>query len=121
MAAITSIATHQLTRTFLQMHRWQAKSMLPAKQCSNKIPRTSYSYVKSLFEFPSSASEAINVGGEVLNVLFAALIGGFALGMAAPNIQHFVAGCAAFARLQKVLNRWQLQHWHAAPNQLPKC
>lgn len=44
-------------------------------------------------------------GGEVLNVLFAALIGGFALGMSAPNIQHFVTGCAAFARLKKVLNR----------------
>ena len=42
----------------------------------------------------------------MINVLFAAIIGGFALGMAAPNIQHFVAGCAAFARLQKVLDRY---------------
>lgn len=44
-------------------------------------------------------------GGQVVNVLFAALIGGFALGMAAPNIQHFVAGRAAFGRLKKVLDR----------------
>jgi len=38
-------------------------------------------------------------------VLFAALIGGFALGMAAPNFQYFVNGCGAFARLEKVLQR----------------
>lgn len=44
-------------------------------------------------------------GGEVVNVLFAALIGGFALGMAAPNIQHFVAGRSAFGRLKRVLDR----------------
>jgi hypothetical protein len=49
-------------------------------------------------------------GGEVLNVLFAALIAGFALGMAAPNIQFFVTGCGAFARLEKVLNRFALPH-----------
>lgn len=41
----------------------------------------------------------------MLNVLFAALIAGFALGMAAPSFQYFATGCAAFARLQKVLTR----------------
>ncbi|KDD76691.1 ABC transporter, partial [Helicosporidium sp. ATCC 50920] len=38
-------------------------------------------------------------GGEVLNVLFAALIGGFALGQAAPNLQYFQQGRAAGARV----------------------
>lgn len=41
----------------------------------------------------------------MLNVLFAALIGGFALGMAAPNFQYFATGMSAYARLLKVLNR----------------
>ena len=34
-------------------------------------------------------------GGSVLTVLFAALIGGFALGQAAPNVQFFATGMPA--------------------------
>ena len=44
-------------------------------------------------------------GGDVLNVLFAALIGGFALGQAAPNIQYFQQGSAAAARVFAVMDR----------------
>lgn len=44
-------------------------------------------------------------GGEVLNVLFAALIGGFALGQAAPNVQYFQQGAAAATRVFEVMQR----------------
>lgn len=44
-------------------------------------------------------------GGAVVNVLYAAILGGVALGQAAPNIQYFVAGKAAGARVWMVLNR----------------
>ena len=33
-------------------------------------------------------------GGDVVNVLFAALLGGFALGQAAPNMQYFMQASA---------------------------
>lgn len=67
-------------------------------------------HLRFKFPVPDKHGELITLelffaGGQVLNVLFAAIIGGFALGMAAPNIQHFVAGCSAFGRLKKVLDR----------------
>ena len=44
-------------------------------------------------------------GGDVINVLFAAMIGGAALGSAAPNVQYFVKGTAAGARVFHIINR----------------
>eukprot|EP00891_Asterochloris_glomerata_P003655 jgi/Astpho2/3655/e_gw1.00059.3.1_t len=46
-------------------------------------------------------------GGSVLTVLFAALIGGFALGQAAPNVQFFATGrpAAAAARVFAIIGR----------------
>ena len=44
-------------------------------------------------------------GGEVLNVLFAALIGGFALGQAAPNLQYFQQAKAAGGRVFHLMQR----------------
>ena len=44
-------------------------------------------------------------GGQVLNVLFAALIGGIALGQGAPNIQYFQSGKVAGARVFHILSR----------------
>lgn len=44
-------------------------------------------------------------GGQVLNVLFAALIGGFALGQAAPNLQYFQQGATSGARVYAVMER----------------
>ena len=40
-----------------------------------------------------------------MNVLFAALIGGFALGQAAPNIQYFQRGKASGAQVFTVIKR----------------
>ena len=48
----------------------------------------------------------------MLNVIFAALIGGLAIGQAAPNIVYFIAGQAAFARIKRVLDRCAAcSHW----------
>ncbi|GAB4820940.1 hypothetical protein N2152v2_007986 [Parachlorella kessleri] len=44
-------------------------------------------------------------GGDVLNVLFAAIIGGFALGQAAPNFQYFATARAAGARVFDLMQR----------------
>ena len=41
----------------------------------------------------------------MLNVLFAALIGGFALGEAAPNLQYFQQGKAAGGRVFRIMHR----------------
>lgn len=40
-----------------------------------------------------------------MSVLFAALLGGFALGQAAPNIQFFAAAKVAGARVLGMINR----------------
>lgn len=45
-------------------------------------------------------------GGKVVVVLFAALIGGMALGQAAPNIKFFQQGRIAAARVYGMINRW---------------
>ena len=44
-------------------------------------------------------------GGDVMNVLFAALIGGFALGQAAPNLQYFQKGKASGAAVFSIIAR----------------
>jgi hypothetical protein len=44
-------------------------------------------------------------GGQVMAVLFSALIGGMSLGQAAPNISSFQEGRIAGARIWKVLDR----------------
>ena len=44
-------------------------------------------------------------GGQVLTVLFSILIGGFALGQAAPNVQYFQQGQVAGARIFDILRR----------------
>lgn len=40
-----------------------------------------------------------------MSVLFAALLGGFALGQAAPNLQYFAAAKVAGARVVGMINR----------------
>lgn len=42
-----------------------------------------------------------------MSVLFAALLGGFALGQAAPNIQFFTAGKVAGGRVLGMIQRWE--------------
>lgn len=44
-------------------------------------------------------------GGGVLNVLFAALLGSFSLGLAAPVMQNFSKGASAGVRLFAVIKR----------------
>ena len=44
-------------------------------------------------------------GGEVMNVLFAALIGGFAVGQAAPNLKYFQRGKASGAAVFRIIAR----------------
>lgn len=50
-------------------------------------------------------SEAASAGGKVMNVLFAALSGGFALGQAAPNFPYFTRGKVCGARVFAIINR----------------
>lgn len=47
----------------------------------------------------------LSPGGDVVNVLFSALIGGFALGQAAPNVQYFQQGKVAGARIFEIMGR----------------
>lgn len=44
-------------------------------------------------------------GGVVMNVIFGAIIGGFALGQAAPNFSAFASGCTSAGRLLAVIER----------------
>ncbi|KFM27090.1 ABC transporter B family member 4 [Auxenochlorella protothecoides] len=57
-------------------------------------------------------------GGQVLNVLFAALIGGFALGQAAPNLQYFQQGATSGARVYAVMEREPLINLDAPGEEL---
>lgn len=41
----------------------------------------------------------------MLQVLFAALMGGMALAQAAPNVPYFIAGCAAGGKIWKAIQR----------------
>lgn len=43
--------------------------------------------------------------GEVVQVMTAMLIGGFALGQAAPDFSYYVSGRAAIGRLMRVIKR----------------
>ena len=66
-------------------------------------------YLTTRFRYGSKLIIAGEVnGGSVVNVLYAAILGGVALGQAAPNVQYFVAGKAAAARVWMVLNRQPL-------------
>jgi hypothetical protein len=77
-------------------------------------------------------------GGGVLNVLFAALLGSFSLGLAAPIVANFSKGASAGARLFAVIQRTpaidagacpaavvSLWRWHGIsatrPRHLPTC
>ena len=51
-------------------------------------------------------------GGDVMSVLFAALIGGFALGQAAPNLQYFSTGKVAGARVIGMISRCHAPLFH---------
>ncbi len=54
-------------------------------------------------------------GGQVVLVQIATLMASFALGQAAPNLQHFGAGRAAGARMFKIIERQPLMHDVGAP------
>ena len=62
----------------------------------------------------ATPAAALNCGADEVRrlptsqVLYCAILGGVALGQAAPNIQYFVAGKAAGARLFAVLRRQPL-------------
>eukprot|EP00882_Tetradesmus_deserticola_P007854 GHRQ01008267.1.p1 GENE.GHRQ01008267.1~~GHRQ01008267.1.p1 ORF type:complete len:535 (+),score=185.88 GHRQ01008267.1:384-1988(+) len=63
------------------------------------------SYAIALFYGSIRVSQGHMTGGDVLNVMFAALLGSFSLGMAAPNLQHFAKGAAAGAKMFSIINR----------------
>ena len=58
----------------------------------------------------------VPAGGKVMNVLFAAIVGGFSLGQAAPNFQFFTKGKVGGARIFAVIER---QPQIASPPALP--
>jgi ATP-binding cassette subfamily B (MDR/TAP) protein 1 len=57
------------------------------------------SYAAAMYYGAVLVSQQKVGGGDVLNVVFAAIIGGFALGQAAPSLQYFRLGCVAGASL----------------------
>lgn len=61
----------------------------------------------SKLHLPAATVEAgfASAGGDVMTVLFSALIGGFALGQAAPNLQYFQRGKASGAAVFAVIAR----------------
>lgn len=63
------------------------------------------SYAIALFYGSVRVSQGHMTGGDVLNVVFAALLGSFSLGMAAPNLQYFAKGAAAGAKMFSIINR----------------
>eukprot|EP00775_Hariotina_reticulata_P008041 gene8041-8236_t len=63
------------------------------------------SYALALFYGAWRVTQGKMTGGDVVNVMFAALMGSFSLGMAAPQLQYFSKGAAAGARLFNVINR----------------
>lgn len=62
-------------------------------------------YALAMWYGGTRVADGAYTGGDVLNVLFSALIGGFALGQAAPNLQYFQQGKAAGARMFHVMER----------------
>ena len=62
-------------------------------------------YALAMWYGGKRVTEGAYDGGKVLTVLFSALIGGFALGQAAPNLQYFQQGQVSAARLFSILDR----------------
>jgi ATP-binding cassette subfamily B (MDR/TAP) protein 1 len=65
-------------------------------------------YALAMWYGAQRVADAAYTGGDVVNVLLAALIGGFALGQAVPNWEGFQTGRAAAARLFFIMNRQPL-------------
>ena len=61
----------------------------------------------------------LDAGGKVMNVLFAAIIGGFSLGQAAPNFQYFTKGKIGGARIFAVIDRQPEISTHKLPPPSP--
>ena len=62
-------------------------------------------YALAMWYGAQRVADGAYTGGEVVNVLLAALIGGFALGQAVPNFEGFQAGKASAARLFYIMER----------------
>ncbi|KAL4457545.1 hypothetical protein ABPG75_012410 [Micractinium tetrahymenae] len=64
-----------------------------------------FAYALALWYGSTRVKSGAYNGGDVVAVLFSALIGGFALGQAAPNMQYFIQGRAAGGRIFEILRR----------------
>ncbi|KXZ43925.1 hypothetical protein GPECTOR_77g22 [Gonium pectorale] len=62
-------------------------------------------YAVGLFYGAYRVAAGVYTGGQVLMVLIGTLMGGFSLGQAAPNLQHFAKGRIAGARMFRVIDR----------------
>jgi ATP-binding cassette subfamily B (MDR/TAP) protein 1 len=62
-------------------------------------------YALAMWYGARRVADGAYTGGDVLNVLFAALIGGFALGQAVPSWQYFGQGQVAAARVYAIMRR----------------
>ncbi len=63
------------------------------------------SYAAAMYYGAVKVADEAYSGGEVLNVIFAAIIGGFALGHAVPSLQYFMQGRYAGAELFKMIQK----------------
>lgn len=63
------------------------------------------SYAAAMYYGAVKVADGAYDGGDVLNVIFAAIIGGFALGQAVPNLQHFNQGRSSGAVLFNMINQ----------------
>jgi ATP-binding cassette subfamily B (MDR/TAP) protein 1 len=63
------------------------------------------SYAAAMYYGAVRVADGTYTGGDVLNVIFAAIIGGFALGQAAPSVQYFLQGRNAGAVLFKMIEK----------------
>ena len=63
------------------------------------------SYAAAMYYGSVKVAAGTYNGGDVLNVIFAAIIGGFALGQAVPNLQYFNQGRSAGAVLFNMINQ----------------
>jgi ATP-binding cassette, subfamily B (MDR/TAP), member 1 len=63
-----------------------------------------FSYAAALYYGGTRVAAGAYTGGDVMQVLFAAVIGGFALGQAAPSLQYFRLGRIAGASLFNTIN-----------------
>eukprot|EP00879_Flechtneria_rotunda_P003779 GHRR01004019.1.p1 GENE.GHRR01004019.1~~GHRR01004019.1.p1 ORF type:complete len:1293 (+),score=472.26 GHRR01004019.1:779-4657(+) len=62
------------------------------------------SYAIALFYGAVRISQGYYTGGDVMSVMFAALMGAFSLGLAAPNLQYFSKGASAGSKVFEVIN-----------------